>query len=119
MARILVVEDSPTVLYKTTHILSQDGHQTLTASDGESAIEVARDQRPDAILLDVVLPKLNGFQVCRKLKSTEETQAIPIILITSKTSEEDRDWGIEQGADAYLTKPYAAVDLLQVIRDHT
>lgn len=115
MASILLVEDSPTVRYIVGKSLANQGFDVLTAGDGEEAIRVAQDKLPNVIILDVILPKLNGFQVCRKLKSSEGTATIPVIMLTAKGKDSDRQWGIEQGADAYLTKPFEDQALLDII----
>jgi twitching motility two-component system response regulator PilH len=115
MSRILVVEDSPTVLYMVSRMLSEGGHQVMTAKDGEEAMSLAIKEHPNLVLLDVILPKLNGYQVCRRMKSTPATCRIPVIMITSKTKETDRFWGLEQGADDYVTKPFNARQLLDVV----
>ncbi len=116
MSRILVVDDSPTVIQVIRQMLVEGQHDVLSAIDGEEAIRVAIDQHPDLVLLDIILPKLNGYQVCRQIKSLPETARIPVVMITRKTKDEDRRWGVEQGADAYVTKPFNAKDLLDVLR---
>jgi twitching motility two-component system response regulator PilH len=86
--------------------LQGKGYRVITAADGEEALEVATREHPRLIVLDIILPKKNGFQVCRQLKSNPETQDIKILVLTSKTQDSDRYWGIEQGADGYMTKPF-------------
>lgn len=113
---ILVVDDSPTELRLVTRALQSSGYRILTASDGEEALSKAAADQPALIILDVVMPKKNGFQVCRLLKSAAETKDIKIILLTSKSQESDRFWGAKQGADDYLTKPFAETDLLSRIK---
>ncbi len=115
MSRILVVEDSPTVLYMVSRMLTEGGHQVLTAKDGEEAMSLVAQEHPSLVLLDVILPKLNGYQVCRRMKSTPATAQIPVIMITSKNRDNDRRWGLEQGADDYVTKPLDARQLLAVV----
>jgi twitching motility two-component system response regulator PilH len=112
---ILVVDDSPTELKIVTKALESKGYRIVTATDGEEAIKKATVEKPNLILLDVVLPKKNGFQVCRHLKTTPDTKDIKIILITSKNQESDRFWGMKQGADAYMTKPFLDEELLSNI----
>ena len=102
---ILVVEDSPTYLRQTTQLLQNNGYATISAMDGEEALEKAIQEHPDLIVLDIILPKKNGFQVCRQLKTSPDTQDIKIIMLTSKSQDSDRFWGLKQGADEYLTKP--------------
>ena len=110
--RVLVVDDSWTYLTYVASMLAERGYEVLTAVDGEEAIEKAVTEQPDCVVLDVVLPKQNGFQVCRKLKQMDAARHIPIILISSKNTALDRHWGIQQGADVYLEKPFSETDLL-------
>jgi len=102
---ILVVEDSPTYLRQITQLLHKNGYATINAVDGEEALEKAIRKHPDLIVLDIILPKKNGFQVCRQLKTSPDTKDIKIIMLTSKSQDSDRFWGLKQGADEYLTKP--------------
>ncbi|MCB1722528.1 MAG: response regulator [Chromatiaceae bacterium] len=113
MAKILIVDDSPTELHVLTKILRQGGHEALTASDGESGIAAAQTQAPDAILMDVVMPGINGFQATRKLSRDPKTQHIPVLMVTTKDQETDREWGMRQGAKGYLVKPVDGRELLQ------
>lgn len=103
---ILLVDDSPTELALMSHALSGKDYQIVTASDGEQALEKILEHMPDLVLLDVILPKKNGFQVCRQLRTTPETKDMKVILVTSKTMDSDRFWGLRQGADEYITKPF-------------
>lgn len=104
--KILVVDDSPTALRMTRDALAEKGFEAVTATDGEEALAVAEHEHPALVVLDIVLPKLNGFQVCRKLKTSQSTRDMKVILLSSKREETDRQWGLRQGADAYITKPY-------------
>lgn len=115
MAKILVVDDSPTQLANMVRICEAQGHQTVTATNGMQGVELARTERPDLILMDVVMPELNGFQATRKITRDPETQHIPVVLVTTKDQETDRTWGLRQGARAYLTKPFAEPELAEVI----
>lgn len=115
MKSILVVEDSPTELQRVTTVLTENGYHFTVATDGEEALKKAVQNKPDLILLDVVLPKKNGFQVCRQLKTAPETSGINIILLSSKNQDSDKYWGMRQGADLYMTKPYKADELLKAI----
>ncbi len=110
-AKILVVEDSPTYLRKIANFLQGLGYEVITAVDGEEALEKAVRENPGLIVLDVILPKKNGFQVCRQLKTSPATQDIKILMMTSKSQDSDRFWGIKQGADDYMTKPYEDQEL--------
>jgi twitching motility two-component system response regulator PilH len=114
---ILVVDDSPTELLLARRAVERLGHRAVAAADGEEALRRAVADRPDVVLLDVILPKRNGFQVCRLLKTAPETQAIKVILLTAKSQDTDRFWGLQQGADWYLTKPLAASDLAAALAE--
>lgn len=112
---ILVVDDSPTEMRLVLSALAGHGHRIITASNGDQALEVARRELPAVVVLDVVMPGKNGFQVCRALKGAPETERIPVILLTSKNQESDKYWGLKQGADAYITKPFADAELQSTI----
>ncbi|GBD98252.1 alkaline phosphatase synthesis transcriptional regulatory protein PhoP [bacterium BMS3Abin07] len=118
MAKILVAEDSITDLQFIKSALKETSHEIITASDGEEAEQKARSEAVDLIVLDVVMPKKSGFQVCRALKKDEKFKHIPIIMLTSKSQESDRFWGLKQGADEYITKPVEPIDLLLAIKKH-
>lgn len=105
MARVLIIDDSPTETYKLTSILEKNGHTVLTADNAESGLAVAKKELPDLVLMDVVMPGLNGFQATRQLTKTPETAHIPVIMVTTKDQQTDRVWGMRQGAKAYMTKP--------------
>jgi twitching motility two-component system response regulator PilH len=110
--KILVVEDSPTYLRQIAHLLKEEGFEIITAVDGEDALEKTVKENPHLIVLDVILPKKNGFQVCRQLKTSPDTQDIKILMLTSKSQDSDRYWGLKQGADDYMTKPFDDVELV-------
>ncbi len=103
---IMVVEDSPTYLRQISDLLQDRGYHTITAIDGEDAMEKAIQNDPTLIVLDVILPKKNGFQVCRQLKTSPATQNIKILMLSSKSQDSDRFWGLKQGADESMTKPF-------------
>lgn len=113
---ILVVEDSPMNLRLIKELLEQEGYTVLTAVDGEEALQQAIEHIPRLIVLDVILPKKNGFQVCRQLKTSPDTQDIKIIMLTSKSQDSDRFWGLKQGADDYMTKPFDNAGLLASVK---
>ncbi|NNF97836.1 MAG: response regulator [Desulfobacteraceae bacterium] len=115
MSTILVVEDSPTFMRLINTLLENQGHRLINAMDGEEALEKAMGKKPDLIVLDIILPKKNGFQVCRQLKTTPDTRDIKILMLTSKTQDSDRYWGLKQGADDYVTKPFNDEDLLSAV----
>jgi twitching motility two-component system response regulator PilH len=103
-------------------LLANTGYQVFSATDGEQALAAAQEHHPDLILLDVVLPKKNGYQVCRQLKGSPETAGSKIVMVSSKSQETDRFWGMKQGADDYVTKPIDAAVMLAAIeramKDH-
>ena len=105
MARGLIVDDSPTEMYKLTGMLEKHGHEVLKAANGGDGVALARQEKPDAVLMDIVMPGLNGFQATRQLTKDKETEHIPVIIITTKDQETDKVWGTRQGAKDYLTKP--------------
>lgn len=115
---ILIVDDNPAELETMQQLLKSKGYIVFTAIDGEEAIEKATQIHPRLILLDIILPKKNGFQVCRQLKTSPDTKDIKIIIITQKNQESDRFWGMRQGADEYLTKPLKDASLLAYIEKH-
>src|ERR1700745_3494102 len=114
--KILVVDDSWTELTMMWTPLRNRGFDVVPAVDGDEALEKVFKEMPQCIVLDVVLPKQNGFQLCRKLKSLEASKHIPIILLTSKNTPLDKSWGLRQGADMYMTKPFSEDELLNNVR---
>lgn len=116
MARILIVDDSPSQLVGIKRIVEKLGHQTITAEDGAAGVEAAKREVPDLILMDVVMPNLNGFQATRSIAKDAKTSHIPIILVTTKDQETDRVWGIRQCAKAYVTKPINEGELVETIQ---
>ncbi|MFN7924319.1 MAG: response regulator [Bryobacteraceae bacterium] len=116
--RIMVVEDSPSELKLIQAAIGNRGYDIVTAADGEQALTLATSNPPDLILLDIILPKKNGFQICRQLKSSPATKGIKIIMLSGKNQESDRFWGFKQGADEYLTKPFEAAQLISSIERH-
>ncbi len=115
MAHILIVDDSPTEVMILSDILRKGGHRVSTASSAVEGITLAQDQRPDLILMDVVMPEMNGFQATRSLSRDPQTAEIPVIIVTNKTMETDRAWGLRQGARDFVVKPVNDRDLLQRI----
>jgi twitching motility two-component system response regulator PilH len=115
MARILIVDDSPSQLMGIRRIVEKLGHEALTAEDGAAGVEVAKREIPDLILMDVVMPNLNGFQATRTITREPTTKHIPIVLVTTKDQDTDRVWGMRQGAKAYLTKPFSESELSETI----
>jgi twitching motility two-component system response regulator PilH len=117
MALILVVEDSPTQTYSLKKLLTRHKHDVITAVDGEEGVELARIILPDLILMDILLPKVNGFQATRVLSRDANTSHIPIVVISNKTMETDVVWGKRQGAKRYFTKPIDEKELMEAIND--
>lgn len=113
--KVLVVDDSPTEVHKLTNMLKKQGFSVIAADSGENGVETAKAELPDLILMDIVMPGMNGFQATRQLSKTKETSHIPIIIVTTKDQETDRMWGTRQGAKAYLTKPVSEGDLVSTI----
>lgn len=112
---ILVVEDSPTHRHLISTPLTRQGYRISTATNGEEAVDKATREMPDLIVLDIVLPLKNGFQVCRQLKTTPETKDIKILILSSKNHNSDRFWGLRQGADEYMTKPFDEDELVEMV----
>ena len=116
MARILVVDDSPTELYKLTGMLEKHGYEVHKAENGADGVALARQEKPDAVLMDIVMPGLNGFQATRQLTKDPETNHIPVIIVTTKDQETDKVWGTRQGAKDYLTKPVDESTLIKTLK---
>ena len=115
MAKILIVDDSPSQLLGIQRIVEKLGHETFTATDGAEGVEVAKSVLPDLVLMDVVMPNLNGFQATRTLSREATTKHIPVILVTTKDQDTDRMWGLRQGAKDYIVKPPRETDLIERI----
>lgn len=113
MKKILVVEDDRTLLEVLGYNLTKEGYEVVTATDGVEAVETARREKPDLVILDIMLPKLNGFEVCRFLR---QRMTVPILLLTAKVEEVDKVVGLELGADDYVTKPFSLRELLARVR---
>lgn len=116
MAKIMIAEDSPTEQKLLCQLLESQGYQLITAANGEEAIAQIEQNKPDMLILDVIMPKKNGFQVCRQLKKNPQTTDIKILMLTSKDQQSDRYWGTKQGADLYVTKPWDDEQLLTQIK---
>jgi len=114
--KILVVDDSPTDIYVVQNMLKQQDFTVFVANDGASGIEIAKQERPDLILMDVIMPGVNGFQATRQLSRNDVTKNIPIILCTTKGEETDKIWGLRQGAVDYLVKPFSEKQLFDKIK---
>lgn len=117
MAKILVVDDSPTQLANLVKIVEAHGHESVTATNGMDGFDKAKQELPDLILMDVVMPELNGFQATRKITRDPDTQHIPVILVTTKDQHTDKVWGERQGAAGYIVKPPQEKDLVAKINE--
>ena len=118
MARILIVDYSPSQLMGIRRIVEKLGHDALTAEDGAAGVDAAKRELPDLILMDVVMPNLNGFQATRSITREPTTKHIPVILVTTKDQDTDRVWGMRQGAKAYITKPFSESELSELITQY-
>lgn len=116
MSKILIVDDSPTESHILSKMLESKGYQIVTAASGEAGVDVAKQEMPDLVLMDVVMPGLNGFQATRQLKKDPTTAHIPVIIVTTKDQETDKIWGMRQGAKDYLTKPVEEANLISTIQ---
>jgi twitching motility two-component system response regulator PilH len=117
MAKVLIVDDSPAQIFSLKTLVENWGHQTISAESGNEALLVARQEIPDVILMDVVMPGMSGFQATRKLSKDLVTCRIPVIFVSTKDGEADRIWGMRQGASAYVTKPVNPEKLMNAISD--
>ncbi|RMG55412.1 MAG: response regulator [Gammaproteobacteria bacterium] len=117
MAHILVVDDSPTEIHVFKTMLEKNGHQVSTAQSGEEGVQKAQEVQPDLILMDVVMPGLNGFQATRQLGNNAATANIPVIIVTTKDQETDKVWAMRQGAKDYIVKPAKEKDLIDRINN--
>ena len=115
MALVLIVDDSPTEQHVFARALEKHGFDTVVASDGEEAIAKANEVQPQVIIMDVVMPGMNGFQATRQLKRNITTSSIPIVIVSTKGQETDRLWGLRQGAVEYLVKPVDAGQIVQAV----
>ena len=117
MKKILIADDDPTIRLLVNATLRQDSYTLMEAVDGEQTLAVARTERPDLILLDVGMPLLDGFEVCRQLKADPDTDGIHIVMLTARAQEAERQAGDAAGADGYFTKPFSPLALLNTITD--
>ncbi|MFA4993268.1 MAG: response regulator [Candidatus Omnitrophota bacterium] len=113
--RILLIEDEADMVYALNLQLEAANYEVLSASDGQAGLDMARKEKPDLIILDLMLPKIDGYKICRLLKFDEKYKKIPIIMFTARAQEQDKKLGREVGADAYITKPFDSKVLLDKI----
>ncbi|HSK22972.1 MAG TPA: response regulator [Egicoccus sp.] len=112
---MLAVDDDPTILRLLQVNLEMEGHEVLTAEDGHSALAVIRAERPDVVLLDVMMPEMDGFQVCESVRADPDIADTPIVFVSARAQQADLDRGYASGADGYITKPFDPVDLVETI----
>lgn len=115
--KILIVDDEAHIVELVKVCLEDSDYDLVDAYDGQEALEKAESERPDLILLDIMLPKLDGFEVCRRLKDSESTREIPVVMLSAKGQEVDKVKGFQSGADAYMTKPFSPIRLLNELEE--
>jgi CheY-like chemotaxis protein len=115
MAKVLVVDDELDIVETIRFVLESKGHEVLEANDGLEALERARRMNPDLILLDVMMPKMDGYRVCRLLKYDSQFRDIPVVMLTARTGPQDIQTGVEVGADEYLTKPFDLEEMIELV----
>lgn len=118
MSKILLVEDDEDIVRTIEYVLSKKGYQCISAFDGMDGFQKAKTENPDLILLDLMLPKMNGYKISRLLKFDEKYKKIPIIMLTAKAQESDKKLGFETGADEYVTKPFEIDKLVEIIEKY-
>ncbi len=116
MSTILIVEDSIVQREMMTDLLKASGLEVTHASDGAEALEAIHKAPPDLVVLDIVMPRMNGYELCRRLKSDPKTQNVPVVMCSYKGEEFDRYWGMKQGADAYIAKPFQPIELVGTVK---
>ena len=112
---ILIVEDEPKTLVLIRDLLQVSGFKTIEATDGEKGVELAKTKKPDLILMDIMMPKMDGYTACREIKMDKATKAIPVVMLTSLDYELNKELGRDMGANGYMTKPFSRQELLDVI----
>src|SRR5206468_13114795 len=113
--KILVADDSPNIREILKISLEGDGYTVVLAEDGEMALAVVAQEKPDLLIMDVMMPKVNGFQVCRRVKTDRATHDVPVIMLSAKSAQQDVYWGKDCGADEYMTKPFSTMELVKTI----
>lgn len=116
MSKVLVVDDSPTEIFQFKEMLEKMGHEVIVAENGRAGVEMAIKEQPDVVLMDIVMPDMNGFQATRQIARGDSTKHIPVIIVSSKNQETDKVWGQRQGAKGYITKPVDTQELVSVMR---
>lgn len=116
--KILVVDDEPSIVRLMEFILARQGHEMLVAVNGEEALQKVRAARPDLVLLDIMMPRIDGYEVARTLRADPETATMPIIMLSAKAQEEDIQRGMDVGVNEYITKPFSPEHLVHVVADY-
>lgn len=116
LGTILIVEDTPSEMELMKHYLRDSGYQVIATANAKEGLDRAIEQKPTVIITDVVMPGMSGFELCRSLKKHPATENVPIIICTSKSQQIDRLWGMKQGADVYLTKPFTREQLIRAVK---
>jgi len=114
--RILIVDDEPNIVVSLEFLMKREGFDVAVAADGEAALKSVEEKRPDLVLLDIMLPKKNGFEVCQTIRANPEWQAVKIVMLTAKGRDTEVAKGTALGADAYMTKPFSTKDLIAQVR---
>jgi DNA-binding response OmpR family regulator len=115
LQRVLIVDDEPSIVLSLQFLLSREGYEVEVAHDGESALELAARRPPDLVVLDLMLPGMDGYEVCRRLRESPATASTRIVVVTARGREAERVRGLEEGADAYVTKPFSTRDLIATV----
>lgn len=116
MSKVLVVDDSPTEVFQFKEMLEGLGYEVITAENGRDGVALAKKEQPDIVLMDIVMPGMNGFQATRAISRADETKHIPVIIVSSKNQETDKVWGQRQGASGYVTKPVDTNELVSAMQ---
>jgi two-component system alkaline phosphatase synthesis response regulator PhoP len=115
-SRILIVDDEPNIIISLEFLMKREGFEVAVAGDGERALQAMAEQRPDLVILDVMMPRLNGFEVCQRIRAQPAWRGVPVLMLTAKGHETDLKKGLALGADAYVTKPFSTRELVAEIR---
>ncbi len=116
MPKVLVVDDSPTEIFQFKEMLEKAGFEVITATNGREGVQMAVEEQPDIVLMDIVMPDMNGFQATRQISRGADTKHIPVIIVSSKNQDTDKVWGERQGAKGYVTKPVDTKELVSVMQ---
>ena len=115
-SRILIVDDEPNIILSLEYLMKREGFEVAVAGDGERALQAMAEHRPDLVILDVMMPRLNGFEVCQRIRAQPAWSGVPVLMLTAKGHEAEAKKGLALGADAYVTKPFSTRDLVAEIR---